>query len=120
MGYDNKSFEKATVALKFDQAKPDYSLIPTEALDEIAAVWSFGEKKYAAFNWTLGFKWRRPLAAALRHIYAFLRGEDKDPESGLCHLAHAVCCLMMVISFLKLGTGEDNRHVTTRTKNQTT
>jgi len=102
-------------AVKHDHGKPDYSLIPTEALDEIAAVWTFGEKKYAAFNWANGFEWRRPLAAALRHIYAFLRGEDNDPESGLSHLAHAVCCLMMVLTFAKTKTGEDNRHVTKRT-----
>jgi hypothetical protein len=98
-------------AIKHDAEKPDYSLMPTEAMDEIAAVWTFGQRKYAAFNWAGGFAWRRPLAAALRHIYAFLRGEDKDPESGLSHLAHAVCCLSMVITFQKNKTGRDDRHV---------
>lgn len=103
-------------AVKHDSGKPDYTLMPTEAMDEIAAVWTFGQRKYAAFNWANGFKWRRPLAAALRHIYAYLRGEDKDPESGLSHLAHAICCLCMVITFEKTQTGEDDRHDTTRTK----
>lgn len=106
------AMDVASGAIKHDQDKPDYSLIPTEALDEIAAVWTFGQRKYAAFNWTKGFAWRRPLAASLRHIYAFLRGEDRDPESGLLHLAHAVCCLMMVITFYKTKTGKDNRHAT--------
>ena len=101
--------DKKIEGTKHDQGKPDYSLMPSEAMDEIAAVWSFGQKKYAAFNWAKGFAWRRPLAAALRHIYAFLRGENNDPESGLSHLAHAVCCLCMVITFVKRGTGEDDR-----------
>lgn len=95
---------------KYDQGKPDYSLIPPVALDEIAAVWTFGQKKYAAFNWAKGFAWRRPIAAALRHIFAWLRGESIDPESGHSHLAHAVCCLMMVIHFQKTNTGTDDRY----------
>lgn len=98
-------------AIKHDQEKPDYSLMPAEAMDEVAAVWTFGQRKYAAFNWRAGngFVWRRPVAAALRHIYAWLRGEDLDPESGLSHLAHAICCLSMVITYAKIGKGEDNR-----------
>jgi formamidopyrimidine-DNA glycosylase len=38
---------------------------------------------------------RKVLAAALRHIYAHLRGETLDKESGLAHLAHAGCAVMM-------------------------
>lgn len=94
---------------KHDQDKPDMSLMPSDAFFEICAVWSFGQKKYAAFNWTKGFAHRRPVAAAVRHIYQWLAGEDKDPESGYSHLAHACCCLIMVISFQKRGTGTDDR-----------
>ena len=96
-------------ALKYDYGKPDMSLHPPTALVEIAKVWTFGQAKYQAFNWQKGFTWRRPIAAALRHIFAWLGGEDKDPESGYSHLAHAACCLMMVIHFQATGTGEDNR-----------
>lgn len=98
------------VALKYDAGKPDFSLHPPVALEEIAKVWSFGEKKYAAHNWCKGFTWRRPAAAALRHIFAWLGGEDADPESGLSHLAHACCCLMMLLHFIRYKTGEDNRY----------
>jgi hypothetical protein len=97
-------------AIKHDSGKPDHSLHPVAALDEIAKVWSFGERKYNAFNWTAGFAWRRPLAAALRHIYAWSAGEDVDPESGLSHLAHACCCLEMLIHYQRHNTGTDNRH----------
>jgi hypothetical protein len=97
-------------AIKFDQEKPDYSLLPPLPIDEVAKVWTFGKKKYASYNWAKGFAWSRPLAAALRHIFAFLRGEDRDPESGLLHLAHAICCLMMVIEFQITKTGVDDRY----------
>lgn len=96
-------------ALKYDDGKPDMSLLPPVAIVEISKVWSFGSQKYADFNWQHGFKWRRPIAAALRHIFAWLSGQSTDPESGLPHLAHAACCLMMVIHFEATDTGEDNR-----------
>lgn len=98
-------------AVKHDQDKPDYSLMPEAMMEEVAKVWTFGKKKYAAHNWTKGFAWTRPLAAALRHIFAFMRGENLDPESSCSHLAHAICCLSMVIHFQKYGTGTDDRYI---------
>ncbi len=96
-------------AVKHDAEKPDFSLMPAKALEQVAAVWVFGERKYAAFNWAKGFAWRRPVAASLRHIFAWLGGEDNDPESGLPHLAHAVCGILMVIHFSLYKIGADNR-----------
>lgn len=96
-------------AKKFDDGKPDLSLHPPEAIFEIGRVWTFGAAKYGAHNWRKGLGWRRQIAAALRHIFAYLGGEDKDPESGLSHLAHACCCLMMLITFQITGVGTDDR-----------
>ena|ERR1700677_4301727 len=80
-------------ALKFDEGKPDLSQVSPELMEHVALVRMFGEKKYARNNWKKGFKVTRSLAAALRHIFAVLRGELYDPESGLYHVAHAICCL---------------------------
>ncbi len=79
--------------IKYDGDKPDLSLISRELMEEVARVRMFGAKKYSRNNWMLGFKVTRSCAAALRHIFAFLSGETNDSESGLSHLAHAVCCL---------------------------
>lgn len=79
--------------LKYDSGKPDYTYLSKELLDGVAAVRAFGSQKYSRDNWRKGFVFSRSLAAALRHIFAFLSGEDNDKESGLCHLYHAVCCL---------------------------
>ncbi len=97
-------------ALKFDQDKLPLNLLSTEALNQISAVLKFGAQKYAAHNWRKGFAWSRPLAAAMRHITAFNNGEDKDPESGLSHLAHAGCCIMFLLEFEKTHQELDDRY----------
>lgn len=95
--------------IKHDQNKPDYTYISKELMDEVALVRAFGAKKYAKHNWKKGFKVTRSLAAALRHIFAFLAGETNDPESGLSHLAHAVCGLEHAIYDMKHHPHNDDR-----------
>lgn len=95
---------------KHDQGKPPLELIPTQALMEIAKVLEFGRRKYAADNWRGGFAWRRLIGAALRHLYAFSGGEDRDPESGISHLAHAGCCILFLLEHYLVGLGTDDRY----------
>ena len=97
-------------AMKFDGDKLPVNLLSTEALNQTAAVLKFGADKYHAHNWRDGFAWSRPLAAAMRHIMAFNDGEDKDPESGLSHLAHAACCIMFLLEFEKTHPELDDRY----------
>jgi hypothetical protein len=97
-------------ALKFDDGKLPFHLLSTEAMNQTAAVLAFGAEKYAEHNWRKGFVWSRPLSAAMRHIAAFNAGEDKDPESGLSHLAHAACCIMFLLEFEKTHKELDDRY----------
>lgn len=97
-------------ALKFDGDKLPLHLLSTEAMNQTAAVLKFGAQKYAEHNWRKGFAWSRPLAAAMRHITAFNDGEDRDPESGLSHLAHAACCIMFLLEFEKTHPHLDDRY----------
>src|ERR1035437_5541545 len=80
--------------IKHDGTKNRLDLISSIWLNGVASVLTFGAKKYAAHNWRGGLTHSLTLVAALRHIFAFLSGEDKDPETGLSHLYHASCCLM--------------------------
>lgn len=97
-------------ALKFDTDKLPLHLLSTEAMNQTAAVLKFGAQKYAEHNWRKGFAWSRPLSAAMRHITAFNAGEDRDPESGLSHLAHAACCIMFLLEFEKTHPHLDDRY----------
>ena len=97
------------VATKFDQQKARMELVPGDALEEIAKVLAFGAKKYGDNNWRAGMGWTRFVGACLRHTYSWLRGEDKDPETGLSHLAHAGCCILFLLNYELNGIGEDDR-----------
>jgi hypothetical protein len=110
--FEEASMELSTTgtALKFDGGKLPLHLLSTEAMNQTAAVLAFGAQKYAAHNWRKGFVWSRPLSAAMRHITAFNAGEDKDPESGLSHLAHAACCIMFLLEFEKTHKELDDRY----------
>jgi hypothetical protein len=76
------------------------SLLPFRALAKISEVYGFGEKKYAAHNWRLGYEWDKSLDALERHIGAFKDGEDNDPESGLSHIAHAGFHILTLLVFI--------------------
>lgn len=101
---------KAATGVKYDAGKPDMSLISSVAITQLADVLTFGKKKYAANNWRKGMEWGRVISAVFRHLYAWLRGEDIDPESGLPHLAHAMCGLMFLIEYAETKKGKDDRY----------
>lgn len=98
------------ISMKKDAGKYDPTMITIEMLELVSRVREFGAKKYARNNFKItGFKYTRSLAAAIRHIWAFLGGEDNDPESGLSHLGHAICCLEHLIYDTKHHPENDDR-----------
>lgn len=102
-------------AVKFDSGKIDWTLVPFEALEGMVKVLEFGAKKYAAWNWTEGggFKWTRLIGSCLRHLFAWARGQDLDPESGLSHIYHAQCNLLFLAYYVgnKEKFNKDDRNV---------
>jgi hypothetical protein len=100
----------ATAALKHDSAKVDLSLVPLEAMEGIARAMTYGAKKYSRGNYRLsGMEWTRLAAACARHLFAWLAGEDLDPESGLSHIDHAQASLAMLAFQMKSHPEKDNR-----------
>ena len=85
--------------MKFDQEKPDYTLLPWGSVEEIVKVLDLGAKKYARDNWKLVDNGKtRYLAASFRHMAAYTQGQQNDPETGLSHMAHAGCCILFLLA----------------------
>ena len=66
-----------------------YDLIPfQEITDAYARVAEVGAVKYAPWNWSKGLSRVQLLGSLLRHAFAYLRGEERDRETGLLHTDH--------------------------------
>lgn len=102
-----------TTAIKFDEGKRDWSLLPWESIEEILKVLEFGATKYSAWNFCSngGLEHQRVLNASFRHLIAYQKGEDLDPETGLSHLSHLGCNILFLLYFLKYPEkySKDNR-----------
>lgn len=98
-------------AIKHDRKKPKHILLPPSSLVGIGKVFTYGERKYHAYNYKTGkgLDWDQPYSACLRHLFAWAAKEDNDRESGYNHLYHAGCCIMMLIDLVDNGIGKDTR-----------
>ena len=86
---------------KYDQEKRDWTLIPWDALEEVVKVLEFGAEKYSRDNWHHVMPRERYDQASMRHRIAYQNGEKLDPESGLSHLAHEMCCCLFKLWYDK-------------------
>lgn len=97
---------------KDDADKLRYDLLPPDALEGVVRIFTYGAGKYADRNWEGGIAYGRLFAAVMRHLWSWWRGKDVDEESGLSHLDHAMCGVMMLSAFEKRGkAGLDDRPI---------
>lgn len=83
--------------------------VDPHALMEVGTVAGFGGDKYERYNFAKGYKWSLSFDAMQRHLLAFWGGENRDPESGLFHLAHAAWHCLALLTFVMRGKGTDDR-----------
>ena len=83
---------QSAAGLKFDADKPRMELLiqgMPRALEAVGAVLTYGAQKYEAHGWKhVEDNQNRYWAAKTRHELARAKGEQRDPETGLLHLAH--------------------------------
>lgn len=96
-------------AIKNDKGKVKMGLLPPLALKRIAEVFTHGSFKYSDWNWQKGFNYSRLYDACQRHLNDWYMGNSKDLETNKSHLAHAACCLMMLIETEELRKDLDDR-----------
>ena len=95
--------------LRFNQGKLRYDLVEPRAHRDMVEVLTDGANKYFDRNWENGLSWTSVLASLKRHIAAIERGEDRDPESGRLHIAHAACNVHFLNTFYYTFPQGDDR-----------
>jgi hypothetical protein len=103
---------KTEPGLRYDSGKARYDLIPPEALEDLAKLYTYGAAKYAERNWEKGMSWSRCFGSLMRHAWAFWRGENLDPESGIHHMTCAAWNCMALFTYSSRAIGTDDRSKT--------
>ena len=88
-------------SLRYNNGKPDFSLLPLSTLTEVVRVLEYGAEKYERNNWLKPTNWEVSFGCLMRHMSAWQAGEDNDPESGRSHLAHAACNILQMLHQLE-------------------
>lgn len=102
---------KKEEGLRLNAGKTRHDLKTAFAEEQYAKVLTKGSEKYAERNWEKGMAWSKVLASLERHVQAFKRGEDYDPETGLLHSAHIMCNAAFLTEYYKIyPEGDDRPH----------
>lgn len=101
-----------TTGRKYDSDKLRWDLLPIDCVEDVVKILTFGANKYAPNNWQQ-VESDRYYAALMRHLSTWRQGEDMDSESGLPHLAHAMCNVL----FLLWKQKHQDNESTSRNKN---
>lgn len=95
---------------RFGVQKPAMSNVPPVALLALMAAMENGRRKYGQMNWR-DDKVSSEIYydAAMRHLLAWLDGEDFAPDSGVHHLGHVMACCAIILDAASLDMLNDNR-----------
>lgn len=85
---------------KLDEGKTQWHLLPWDAMEEVAQIFTEGATKYSPRNWENGMDWSRPWDALLRHLTAMWRGEDKATDSNRLHMAHVAANALFLTAYM--------------------
>lgn len=99
------------LASRHNDGKAPLSMVleARHALAGMAGVLEFGAKKYNRGNWHKGLPHADICDSMLRHISAYLSGEDIDAESGKPHVDHIFCNAMFLAEGYRTHPELDNR-----------
>lgn len=108
--------EQENPKTRFGMAKPPIGLIPGVALVHMADGFRDGCEKYGPANWRdKAVPTSIYTSACMRHLLAWIDGEETAPDSGVHHLGHAMSCLAIILDAQAQGTLNDDRPTAGRT-----
>jgi hypothetical protein len=98
------------------KAKAPLALLPPEAMQQAAWAHALGARKYGPWNWRENrVQATTYIAAMMRHLAAYLDGEDNDAETSeaagqpVSHLANVIASANILLDAKAHGTLEDDR-----------
>ena len=88
--------------IKADANKPRLSLVPTQAIRDIAEIREYGIQKYKdPESWRI-VETQRYIDALYRHLLAVVDDrQSRDSESGIEHYKHLACNAAFLCELLK-------------------
>lgn len=104
-----KTFQQHTSGALREKLTGRYDLMPIEGVEAYCEVAEFGAIKYKPWNWMKGLPRMQIAASLIRHLWAYMRGEDNDPESGKPHTSHIVWNAVALAYNHKHGIEDDRR-----------
>lgn len=94
----NEATVSSTGSVRHNKDKPEMSQLDPRFVMAMAELLTEADKcgKYDTYNWAKGQKYTVVYDSLMRHMTAFMTGEDMDPESEKSHLIHAACNIMFL------------------------
>lgn len=83
-----------TKALRYNEGKPQWTLVDFKSLEPLVRVLEFWARKYTRNNWKGEMPRDKLLDSLIRHVIALQGGEENDKESGLPHIGHILANAM--------------------------
>jgi len=91
-----------------------FDLMPGKAIWELAEHYGKGERKYPGDengpNYKKGYPWHLSFSAAMRHLWEFWLGEERDAETGSKHVIAAAWHCLALAYFMDNHPAYDDRH----------
>lgn len=98
-------------ATRHNEGKLKWSLVHFDSFHPMVRVLEFGAEKYSIDNWKKGLYTKEICESMLRHIFAYLNGEDIDGDSKLSHVGH-IQANAMFLGYMDMNMPEfDNRDI---------
>lgn len=96
---------------RYNKGKSPLSIMmeAKHAIEGCSAILGFGANKYSRGNWRKGLKHTEICDSLLRHLTAYLAGEDIDPDSNLPHVDHVLCNALFLSEMTRTHPELDDR-----------
>lgn len=106
---------------KADAGKLRLTLVPLEAIEDIAEVRMYGDRKYGSSDNWKEVEVQRYRDALFRHLLAYIRDpQGKDEESGLFHYQHLICNAAFICAMERKARRENDIVIAPAPKEQKT